>query len=73
MIKVQTFKVQEAAEEMKSESPEEEFGLVEGPLGHLLGVVFDEEFFNAAFWETANASATASATASANEPLALDL
>lgn len=33
------------------ESTEEEFGLVEGPLGHLTDEVLEEAFFNAAAWE----------------------
>lgn len=50
---IETLKVQEAAEEfLREQTPEEEFGLIEGPLGHLSGVVFDEELFNAALWET---------------------
>lgn len=84
MIEVQPLKLQEvAAEQIENESPEEEFGLIEGPLGHLTGVVFDEEFFSAAYWETvtgdanadatADADATAKATATANEPITLGL
>jgi hypothetical protein len=33
------------------ETAEEEFGLVEGPLGHLTDEVLEEKFFNAATWE----------------------
>ena len=33
------------------ETAEEEFGLVEGPLGHLTDESLDERFFNAAAWE----------------------
>ena len=60
MIEVNTRKAEEAAEEaaegrfeesIHGETPEEEFGLVGGPLGHLDHAPLDETFFNAALWE----------------------
>ena len=49
---VETLKVREAAEEsLREETPEEEFGLVGGTLGHVTDELMDEAFFNAALWE----------------------
>lgn len=41
----------EAIAQEAPESTEEEFGLVEGPLGHLTDEILEEKFFNATAWE----------------------
>jgi hypothetical protein len=38
-------------EDLENTNPEEEFGLVEGPLGHLAGELLEEHFYSAAIWE----------------------
>lgn len=50
---VETLQVKEAIEEtmFTEQTPEEEFGLVEGPLGHLTDTHFEDELFSSAFWE----------------------